>query len=128
MEGTLLEWILGSGIGLMIVKDIFLRKYQNNQDRIDNAIVEAVKSLEKESGEQKLKLQSQDYEIQALKGVIEELKAAWKENNNSLRELNKTIVTFDFNTREQHREFKQLVGDNTAVMQELAMYIKSNKI
>ena len=124
MEGTLLEWILGSGIGLMIVKDIFLRKYQNNQDRIDNAIVEAVKSLERGQTEHELKLQAHEFSINNQALVLEDLKLAWKENNNSLKEFNQTVMILSSELKEQHGEMKLLVRDNTEVMKRVSQFLE----
>jgi uncharacterized coiled-coil protein SlyX len=124
MEGTLLEWVLGSGIGIMIVKDIFLRKYQNNQDRIDNAIVESVKALEKGHGEHELKIQALEFSINNQALVLEDLKSAWKENNNALKEFNQTVRILSSELKEQHGEMKMLVKDNTKIMERVSQFIE----
>ena len=117
------DYIVTSGVALFVL-GVFYKAFEGYKKRIDTAIVEAVKALEKGHIEHELKLQAHEFSINNQALVLEDLKLAWKENNNSLKQFNETVIILTSELKDQHSEMKMLVKDNTEVMKRVSQFLE----
>lgn len=127
---SILEWLMGSTIIGLAIKELW-KKYQKNQDKIDDSVIETVKEVKARQIQQDKELQAAEFRLRNAESRIDNLHEAWRENNDSLKILNETIKKFDDNMKVYHRdmstlvaEAKQSMDNSNKVTQELIGYMR----
>lgn len=129
---------MGTGLLFFIIKDVFWKKAQRNQERIDNAVIESVKESERKIIALEKITERHTIILGNQAGDITTLKDLYRENKQGVEKLVDVLQTVDQNMKIQHNDIRTqnseikmvmdksnlLIQETTNINRELLGYLK----
>lgn len=129
---------MGTGLLFFIIKDVFWKKAQRNQERIDNAVIESVKESERKIIALEKITERHTIILGNQAGDITTLKDLYRENKQGVEKLVDVLQTVDQNMKVQHNDIRTqnseikmvmdksnlLIQETTNINRELLGYLK----